>query len=50
MQQTMFESIESYGLDLLTRVLGWEPARALLLLALTRKDVCNRDYHTYSNL
>ena len=48
-QQIMTETIESYSLALLTRVLGWEFVRAQLLLAGTREDLCNRDYHIYSH-
>jgi len=48
MQQAMLESIEPYSLALLTRVLGWEPARAQLLLARTREDLGNLDYHIHT--
>jgi hypothetical protein len=48
MQAQMMEAVESYGLALLTRILGWDTARAQILIAGARQDLRNRNYHMYS--
>ena len=50
MQVQMMEAVESYGLALLTRVLGWDTARAQILIAGARQDLRNRNYHMYSKM
>jgi hypothetical protein len=49
MQAENLEAVESYGLALLTRVLGWEATRTQALIAAVRQDLRNRNYHLYSN-
>lgn len=49
MQVENLEAVESYGLALLTRALGWEAARTQVLIAGVRQDLRNRNYHLYSN-
>jgi len=48
MQVQMLEAVESYGLALLTRVLGWDIVRTQVLIAGVRQDLRNRNYHMYS--
>jgi hypothetical protein len=49
MQAQNLEAVESYGLALLTRVLGWDAHRTQALMAGVRHDLRNRNYHLYSN-
>lgn len=49
MQVQMLDAIESYGLALLTRVLGWDQIRTQVLIAGARQDLRNKNYHMYSN-
>lgn len=49
MQAENLEAVESYGLALLTRVLGWDATRTQVLLAGVRQDLRNRHYHLYAN-
>jgi hypothetical protein len=50
MQLQMIDALESYGLALLTRVLGWDVARTQALIAGARQDLRNPKYHMYSKL
>jgi len=50
MQLLMLDALESYGLALLTRVLGWDTTRTQVLIAGARQDLKNPTYHIYSNL
>lgn len=50
MQLQMLDAVESYGLALLTRVLGWDAARTQVLIAGARQDLKNPNYHMYSRL
>jgi len=49
MQVQNLEAVESYGLALLTRVLGWDATRTQSLIAGVGRDLRNRNYHLYSN-
>lgn len=49
MQVENLEAVESYGLALLTRVLGWEATRTQALITSARQDLRNQDYHLYAN-
>ena len=48
MQVQMMEAVESYGLALLTCVLGWDTVRVQILIAGARRDLRNCNYHMYS--
>jgi len=48
MQVQMIDALESYGMALCTRVLGWDVARTQLLIARARNDLRNRNHHLYS--
>ena len=48
MQVQMLDAVESYGLALLTRVLGWDQVRTQVLIAGVRQDLRNKNYHMYS--
>jgi hypothetical protein len=50
MQLQMLDAVESYGLALLTRVLGWDTPSTEVLIAGARQDLKNPAYHIYSNL
>jgi len=50
MQLQMIDAVESYGLALLTRVLGWDVARTQGLIAGARQDLKNPNCHMYSRL
>jgi hypothetical protein len=50
MQVQMLDAVESYGLALLTRVLGWDQVRTQVLIAGARQDLRNKNYHMYSRL
>jgi hypothetical protein len=45
--QNMSEGIGSLGTAAFTRVLGWSPERLETFLAGVRKDLGNRDTHSY---
>jgi hypothetical protein len=50
MQLQMLDAVESYGLALLTRVLGWDAVRTQVLIAGARQDLKNLRYHMYTKL
>ena len=45
----MLDSLESYGMALFTRALGWSLAETQVFLVGVRKDLSNTDYHIYTN-
>lgn len=46
-QQNLMDGIQAMSMALLTRGLGWSKDRAEMLLVETRKDIKNRDIHSY---
>jgi hypothetical protein len=43
-------AIEAYGLALFTRVLGWSNEETQVFFVGVRKDLKNRNVHSYCNL